>query len=589
MVRFRRAIAAVIAVVAAIALTACSADQLGVQAAQAPSLVLSSLSDPKTFNTVLSQEINDVFGLIEEGLITQNGITGEIEPALAESWQFSADKKTITYTLRPGLKWSDGQPLTVDDVVFTYNDVYLNEKIPSDTRDVLRIGKEGKLPSVRKLDQRRVEFTIPEPFAPFLRITGIGILPEHILRSTITSTDSQGRPKFFSTWGVDANPAEIVVPGPFMIESYTTGQRVILRRNPHYWRKDTQGNALPYIQRIVIQIVENLDTELLQFRSRGLDQIKVSPSYFSLLKAEEKRDQFTIYDGGPALTQSFIAFNLNKGRRQNGQLLVNPIKSAWFNNLAFRRAIAHAIDRRQMLNTIYQGLGEPQNSTIPIQSPYYLSPKAGLKVYDYDPEKSRELLLEAGFQYNSQKQLLDAEGNRVRFSLITNAGNKIREAMGAQIKQDLAQIGIQVDFNPIAFNTLVEKISEGLDWECYLLGFSGGGIEPNGGANTWLPNGGLHTFNLKPRPGQPPLIGREVSAWEQRIGDLYIQGAQEVDEAKRKAIYAQTQQLIQENLPVIYLINPLELQAVRDRIQGVQFSAIGGALWNIYELELAAD
>ncbi len=586
---FRRAIAAVIALVMAIALTGCSVDQMRVQAAQVPTLVLSSLSDPKTFNTVVSQEISEVFGLIEEGLIGQNGITGEIEPALAESWQFSADKKTITYTLRPGLKWSDGQPLTVDDVVFTYNDVYLNENIPSDFRDVLRIGKEGKLPSVKKLDQRRVEFTIPEPFAPFLRTTGIGILPEHILRSAVTTKDSEGRVKFISTWGVDTNPAEIVVPGPFMIESYTTGQRVILRRNPHYWRKDKQGKSLPHIQRIVLQIVENLDTQLLQFRSGGLDEVDVSPSYFSLLKAEEKRDRFKIYDGGPDLSQSFISFNLNKGRRQNGQPLVNPIKSAWFNNLAFRRAIAHAIDRQQMLNNIYQGLGEPQNSTIAIQSPYYLSPQAGLKVYDYDPKRAKELLQAAGFQYNSRQQLLDTEGNRVRFTMITNAGNKIREAMGAQIKLDLAQIGIQVDFNPIAFNTLVEKLTAGLDWECYLLGFAGGGIEPNGGANTWLPNGGLHAFNLKPRPGQPPLVGRVVSAWEQQIGDLYIRGAQELDETKRKAIYAEAQQLIQEHLPMIYLINPLALQAVRDRIQGVEFSALGGALWNIYELKLAAN
>jgi peptide/nickel transport system substrate-binding protein len=567
-------------------LVACGWGTLQTPAAQVSTLVLSNLTDPKTFNTVLSQETNPVFGLIEEGLIGQNGLTGAIEPALAQSWQFSADKKKIVFTLRPNLKWSDGHPLTVEDVVFTYNDIYLNEKIPSDTRDLLRIGPEGKLPQVRKLDEQRVEFTIPEPFAPFLRMTGIGLLPAHILRKTITTLDSQGKPEFFSTWGVDTPPANIVVPGPYQIESYTTSQRVILRRNPHYWRQGAQGQTLPYIERIVLQIVESQDTELLQFRSRGLDQISVTPAYFSLLKQEEQRDQFKIYNGGPALRQDFIAFNLNQGQRPKGEPLVDPIKSRWFNTLAFRQAIAHAIDRSQMLNNIYQGLGEPQNSMLPVQSPYYLSPQQGLKVYDYNLEQAKALLLGAGFRYDEAGKLIDDAGHPVRFTLITNAENQIRAAMGAQIKRDLSQLGIQVDFNPIAFNTLVEKLTTSLDWECHLLGFAGGSIEPNGGANIWSTEGGLHSFNQKPRPGQPPLIGRQVSDWEQKIADLFIQGAQEIDESRRKAIYGQVQQLVQENLPMIYLINPLSLQAVRDRVEGVRFSALGGSLWNIYELKI---
>uniref|UniRef100_B8HS93 Extracellular solute-binding protein family 5 n=1 Tax=Cyanothece sp. (strain PCC 7425 / ATCC 29141) TaxID=395961 RepID=B8HS93_CYAP4 len=575
-----------LAVVLAIGLAGCNPIQLRQQSAQVPTLVLSSLADPKTFNPVLSQEVNEVFGLVSEGLISENGVTGKIEPALAQSWEFTPDQKSIIFTMRQNLKWSDGQPLTVDDVVFTYNDIYLNEKIPSDTRDVLRIGKEGKLPKVEKLDDRRVQFSIPEPFAPFLRITGIGILPEHILKPAVTTLNSEGKPQFFSTWGVDTNPANIVVPGPYKIESYATSQRVILRRNPYYWRKDAQGNRLPYIERIVMQIVESQDTELLQFRSRGLDEITVTPAYFSLLQRESRRDQFQIYNGGPALTQNFISFNLNQGRRQNGQPLIDPIKSRWFNTLAFRQAVAYALDRQQMLNNIYQGLGAPQNSMLPVQSPYYLTPEDGLPVYDFNPNKAKELLLAAGFKYNDRGELFDAEGNRVRFTLITNAENRIRAALGAQIKQNLNAIGMQVDFNPIGFNTLVEKLTTSLDWEAYLLGFAGGSIEPNSGANIWLPDGGLHTFNQKPRPGQPTLIGRMVSDWERQIGDLYIQGAQELDDRKRKEIYGQAQKLVQENLPLIYLINPLSLQAVRDRIEGVQFSALGGALWNIYELKL---
>lgn len=160
--------------------------------------------------------------------------------------------------------------------------------------------------------------------------------------------------------------------------------------------------------------------------------------------------------------------------------------------------------------------------------------------------------------------------------------------MGAQIRQDLSKIGIQVDYNPISFNTLTDKLSNSLDWECYLLGFTGG-IEPHDGANAWLPDGGLHTFNQKPQPGQDPLIGWEVADWEAEIGRLYIKGAQELDEAKRKAIYAETQRLTQEYLPSIHLVCPLSLAAVRDRVEGVKYSALGslgGTLWNKYELKV---
>lgn len=584
---WRKWLAVVLALVSAIALTACNPTELKTDAAEVPQLVVSVLSDPKTFNYALNQESPNIFGLTYEGLITENQLNGEIEPGLAESWEISEDKKRIVFTLREGLKWSDGQPLTADDVDFTYNDIYLNEAIPTDTRDSLRVGESRALPTVRKLDNRRVEFTTPEPFAPFLRTTGLAILPAHALRETVTTKDKEGKPKFLTTWGVDTPPDKIIVNGPYQLDSYDTSQRVVYRRNPYYWRKDAQGNSQPYIERLIWQIVESTDTSLLQFRSAGLDSVGVTPEYFSLLKREEKRGNFTIYNGGPASGTNFISFNLNKGSR-NGRPLVDPIKSRWFNTVAFRQAIAYAIDRQTMINNIFRGLGELQNTPISVQSPYYFSPQQGLKVYDYNPERAKELLQQAGFKYNNKNQLLDADGNRVRFSLITNAGNKIREAMGAKIKQDLSKIGIQVDFNPIAFSVLVDKLTNSLDWDCHLLGFTGG-VEPNDGANVWSPEGGLHSFNQKPQPGQAPLQGWKVADWEQEIGRLYIQGARELDEAKRKEIYAQTQQISQEYLPFIYLVNPLAMSAVRDRILGIKYSALGGAFWNIHEIKVVDD
>ncbi|MDB9452318.1 ABC transporter substrate-binding protein [Dolichospermum circinale] len=568
----------------AMTITACNPIQLKTNAAQVPQLVRSILNDPKTFNAALGSESPNIFDLTYEGLLTQNPINGKIEGALAQSWEISPDKTKITFTMREGLKWSDGQPLTVDDVVFTYNDIYLNEKIPTDTRDVLRIGKDRKLPTVKKIDNKRVEFSVPEPFRPFLLNTRASILPDHILEKSVKTKDKDSKLEFLSKWSVDTPPEEIIVNGPYKIERYDTSQRIIFRRNPYYWRKDAQGKSQPYIERIIWQIVESTDASLLQFRSGDLDSISVSPDYFSLLKVQEKQGNFTIYNGGQSSSTLFLSFNLNKGKRNN-QPLVDPIKSQWFNNVQFRQAVAYAIDRQTMLNNTFRGLGTFQNSSISVLSPYFLSPEKGLKVYKYNPDKAKELLIKAGFKYNDKNLLVDNQGNEVRFSLLTNAGNKIRESMGSQIKQDLSKIGIQVDFTPLAWNTFIGKISNTLDWEAGLLGLIDG-LEPNDGANVWSPDGGLHMFNQKPQAGQKPIEGREVAPWEVKINELYIQGAQEFDEVKVKEIYWESQQLTQEYLPFIYLVNSSAMSAIRNRFKGIQFSALGGAFWNIHEIKV---
>lgn len=573
---------ALIGLLVAVSLNACNPAGLKTNAAKPNQIVLSILSDPKTFNYALSNESPNIFGWTYEGLVTSDPFTGEIKPDLAQSWEISPDKLKITFKLREGLKWSDGKPLTVDDVVFTFKDIYLSEAIPTDARDILRVGERGLLPKVRKVDERRVEFTTPEPFRPFLGVTGLPIMPAHALRQYITTKDGEGKPVFLSKWGVDTPPDQIIVNGPYKVERYQTSERITFSRNPYYWRKDAKGQQQPYLDRIIWQIVESTDTSMIQFRSGGLDSIAVTPDYFSLLKSQADQAKFKIYNGGASAGTTFVFFNLNKGSR-NGKPLVDPIKSRWFNNVEFRQALAYAIDRQTMIDNTFRGLGELQDSPLYSGSPYYLSPKEGLKVYNYSLERARQLLTKAGFKYDSKGQLLDADGNRVRFTLLTNSGNKIREAMGAQIKQDLAKIGILVDFNPVAWSAFLDKIDNTLDWDTGLIGF-GAEFEPNSSANLWSPDGGSHLFNVKPRAGGKPIQGREVAPWEAKIGELYIKGAQEFDETKRKAIYGEAQQLAQEYVPLIHLVNPYSLSAVRDRFEGIRHSATGGSFWNIQDI-----
>jgi peptide/nickel transport system substrate-binding protein len=578
-----------LAIVLAIALSACQAQNLKSQAARIPQLVISTTTDPKTFNYALNNSSPNIFSFTFDGLVDEHGITAEIVPALAESWQISEDKKRITFTLREGLKWSDGAPLTADDVLFSYKDVYLNEAIPTDVRDSFRIGDKKLLPEVKKLDDRRVEFLLPEPSSPFLRAMSAKILPAHRLRQTVFTKGSDGNPQFLTTWGTDTNPAEIVTNGPYTIESYANSQRLIYRRNPYYWRKGAQGETLPYIERIIWQVVENSDSRMLRFRSGDLDMAGLRPEDFSLLKREEQRGKFAILNGGPASGTTFIAFNLNRATNTNGKPFVDPIKARWFNTKAFRQAVAYALDRQSVINNLFRGIGELQNSPISVQSPYFLSPQQGLKVYEYDPEKAKSLLLGAGFKYNTKQQLLDEAGNRVRFTMILPAGSRSAQQLAAQIQQDLQSIGIQLDLNPVDFNVLVESISN-RNWECYFLSYTGG-VEPHDGANYWTSAGTSHDFNQGPNVGAPPIKNWTISDWEKEIDRLFVAGAREYDENKRKQIYADFQRIIQEQVPVIHLVTPTALSAIRNRVQGVQFSGLDtrGSLWNLYELKVVDE
>lgn len=548
--------------------------------ADVPTLIRTIIGEPKTFNLILSQESTstEVLSLIYTGLTTQDLTTGEIVPSLAESWTISEDGQTIVFTLRENLQWSDGEPLTADDVVFTYNDVIFNEEIPADNRDVLRVGVEGKLPEVRKLDERRVEFKIAEPFAPFLRSVGT-VLPKHALAETVTTKNESGQPLFLTTWDTGVDPSEVVGNGPYKIKRFVPGERIIFERNPYYWGKGPNGEEQPYISEVIWPVVSSQDAEFVRFRSGDSDLMSVAPENFALIKQDEEQGNYTVYQGGPTTTRLFMTFNLNTGSF-DGQPVVDPAKSAWFNNKAFRQAVAYAIDRETMLNNIFKGLGELQNSQIAPQSPYATT---DVKVYDYDLEKARQLLEQAGFEYRGNL-LYDANGRQVRFTLQTNVGNKVREAAGVQIKQNLSQVGITVDFQPIDFNKLVGNMDTTMDWDAIILGF-GAGVEPNSSANLWLESGGLHLFNQMPRDGRE-LSGRTVSPWEQEISDLYVQAAQELDENKRKALYAKTQELVQENLPFIHLVGQYSMSAVRNKVENVKYTALGGVLWNIEELKI---
>lgn len=532
-------------------------------------LVLATTSDPKSFNDILAKETSTsmVTDIIFEGLTKTNVFTLKVEPHLAQRWEVSADGQTWTFYLRRDVRWSDGHPFTADDVVFTFNDLIFNPDIPSSARDVFSI--DGKNFAVEKIDDHTVRFVLPVKFAPFLRGMGQLILPKHKLEQAVKEK------KFNFTWGIDTPVEEIVGTGAFMLAEYRPGERIVFKRNPRYWKRSETGDALPYLDKLIFLIVQNADTALLKFMDGELDYYSMRGMDYPLLKPKERMGDFTVFDVGPDFGSSFIVFNQNAGiNEKTGQPYIPAYKLAWFKDLEFRKAVAHAIDKRKIIDILMNGLGYPQDAA--------MSPSAGffynknVITYEYDLKKAKEILTKAGYiDRDGDGVIEDVSGHPVSFNLYTNTGSTQRVQMAAIMRQDLQSLGMQVNFNGLEFNSLVGKLTSTFDWDAIILGLTGG-IEPHFGKNVWHSSGQLHMWH--PKQKEP------ATAWEKRIDQIFDDAVQELDEDKRRVLYDEFQMIVSQQLPVVYTTLSSTLFAVRNKFGNLKPVSYGGAFHNLEEL-----
>ena len=533
---------------------------------------------PKTFNPFnckdnISSQLSSV---MYDGLLTSDPITGQPIPKLAKSFSISPDGKTYTIKLRHGIKWSDGKPITADDVVFTWRDIIFAGLGDTSTRDSLVI--DDKLPTVKKIDDYTVIFTTPKPFAPFIRMLSTSIAPKHFFISAVKN----GGVDFDTFLSTNTNPSDFVVSGAFKLKEYVPAQRVVFERNPNYYEINKKGEKLPYLNRLVFLIVGDLNNEVLKFEAKELDIISLQGSKVARYKAIEPHSDFKLYNLGPTTGTMYLSLNLNNRTNKKGKFYVDPIKQKWFQDLNFRKAVDYAIDRKNMVFNIANGIGAPLFTPESLNS-IYLNKK--LKPYDKDINKSKELLKKSGFYTDKKGKLYDKYGHRVEFDLYTNAGNTEREAIGVMVKQDLEDLGMKVNFKPIEFNSLVNKLVSTFDWDMVIMGLTGSPLEPNGGKNVWLSDGRLHMFNMRtPEEGKAKLL-----QWEKELDYLYTQGALATKFEDRKKYYDKYQEIVYNEKPMIYIYSPVIIMAIRDKFKNIYPSNLGGLTHNIEEIYIEGD
>ena len=482
-------------------------------------------TDPKTLNPLMAEEdASDRIRYLTGGvLIRVNRKQQENQGELAENWNVDEGGRRITFNLRAGVKFSDGSDFSADDVVATVK-AALDPSLHSPKGDPLRAG--GKA-DVRALDRNRVVITFEHPIAGIERLFDeIAISPARMAGKADSS----------------------VVLGAFSVAEQRAGEYVLLKRNPYYWKKDSAGHQLPYLNAIRMYVLSNRDTELIRFRQGDIHLIdSLPPDLYEQLHSD---DPGAARDLGPSIESEQLWFN------EVAKAPIPAYKKAWFRSRNFRRAISSAINRADLARVAFRGHATPSVGLLSPANKFWFD--KNLRPIAYDTNAALELLKQDGFSKIGDT-LKDRGGNPVSFSLITNAGNKQRERMGSLIQQDLQQIGITVNFVPLDFPSIAERIMKTYDYDACMLGLTNVDLDPNGQVNVWMSSADLHQWN--------PAQKSPETEWEAQIDEYLRAQASTLDRAERKADFDKVQEIVADEDPMLYLVDKNALVAVSPKVK----------------------
>jgi peptide/nickel transport system substrate-binding protein len=534
-------------------------------------LVYRVTSPPKTFNYLVANDEPSIamsFFLLNSRLVEFDHSTQSYVPGLAETWTTNPDRRSVDIKLRDGLQFSNGQPLTSSDVAFTLEAAYDERNNAEAFRDTLLIN--GKPITVKVIDDRNLQFVLPETIAtPDNYLYNIAVLP----RNALEADQKAGR--FSEAWKITAPPTSVISSGPFVVESAAAAERIVLKRNPYYWKRDAQGTQLPYLDELTLVVVPDPNQARIGLDQATIDIVdRIRPTdYASLLSAG---GQVRAFDLGPSLGVDYIWFNLNPAKADGTR--VNPAKLAWFSDVRFRRAVSMAVDRDSIAVSTLRGLASPLYGVVSPANRIWANPE--LPKIGYNLAQAASLLEAAGFTKRGAAdapQLVDAQGNPVEFSLLVPAENESRKLMAAVIQEDLAKLGIKMQVVPIEFAAVTNAWTKSYDYDAILLGLSVTDLEPSTYANLLLSSGYAHHW----RPNQKS----PATDWETKVDQLFTAQATESDPAKRKLDFYEIQRIMADASPVIPIVTRHVVSAANARVGNFAPSPMFPySMWNAAEL-----
>jgi peptide/nickel transport system substrate-binding protein len=523
-------------------------------------LVVNVRAEPQSFTWFTRRDgTTQLLTLLTQARLARvNRATEELEPWLAESWTGSPDGLRYILKLRPNVTFADGHPFSADDVVFSFAAAYARGSALADSLLV-----NGARLGVQALDPGSVEIAFPSPFGPGLRLLdNLPILPKHKLQTVLDAGD------FADAWNLSTPLSEITGLGPFVLDAYVPGQRVVLTRNDRYFRTDQAGVALPYLDRITVEIVPEQDAQILRLDSGQSDMpaFEVRPEDYTPLKRAAEAGRVQLLDLGPGLDTDGFWINLKAGA------FTGDPRAAWIQRDELRQAISLAIDRKAFADTVFLGAATPVFGPVtPANKKWYSTevPHA-----EHNVDRARVLLATIGLTAREEdgrtagsnappgdRLLRDERGAPARFTLLTQKGQTALERGAAVIRDQLKTLGLTVDVVMLDGNALVQRFLSGRGYDAIYFRFGASDTDPAISPDFWLSSGSSHVWNL----GQKT----PASDWERRIDAAMARQMTSLDDKERHVAFVEAQTIFAAHAPVVYFAAPRIYVAAAARVRNL--------------------
>jgi len=533
------------------------------------------VEDPKSFNHLIAEQdssTNAVVGSMSEYLIDYDVAAREWVPLLAEPEivvNEAAGTMQVVYTLRDDIFWSyynstQKVKVTSDDVIFWYNDISGDPECGSSGLYgqflTMPDGSEERI-TITRIDDRRFSFNFPRIIAEPLLMTNMDFGPRHIYEPAKRQNGAEGVKSLFT---IASDPKTIPSIGRWFLVEYTPGQRLVYKRNPDYWRKDSAGVSLPYIEEMIVRIIPEENTQMLLFTQGNTDSYRLRPEDLDGI-VNRGDGSYTVFNSEGSLSAAFWTFNQNPA-------ISNTPQYQWFIKKEFRQAMSCLLNRERINAQVYRGLGQPKLNIFPEPNPFY-NPSITLQ-YLYDTQRALELLSSIGINRDRRGIMRDSEERQIEFNLTIRSESTMYQDTASIIRDELDKVGIKVNIRVLDFQKQVELLFSTFDWDSMLIALSGSQMFPSQGSNVWPSSGNLHLWY--PNQTSP------ATQWEARIDYLYNEGKFTIDSGRAQIFWDEFQSILLEELPMIYLMRSRGFWALNNRwdFTNVYFDNMNGAETN---------
>jgi len=489
------------------------------QPAHGDAIVEGSIGDASNLLPPLATDAPSfaIIGLVYNGIVKYDANLNLVGD-LAESWEISPDCKSILFHLRQGVKWHDGVEFTAEDVEFGYKTI-IDEKTPT-----AYASSFTEVRNVKVIDRYTLKVEYKHAFAPGLSSWGsLVVLPKHLLEGKdITKSELSRKP---------------VGTGPYVFKEWVPGQKIVLEANPNYFEK-----GKPYIKRYIYRIIPDQSTMFLELRGGNLDFTSLTPIQFKRqTETAYFKNNFNKYNY-LAMAYTYVGYNL---------------KNELFSQPQVRQAIAYAINKKEIIDGVLLGLGV--EATGPYKPDTWVY-NPDVKKYEYNPQKARELLEQAGWKDTDRDGVLDKNGKPFKFTLLTNQGNEQRIKTAELIQRQLSEIGIKMSIRVMEWTAFLDAIDR-RDFEAVMLG--------------WSLDQDPDQYDIWHSSKTGPKEFNFISYANPEVDNLLEKGRNTCRMEERKKYYFRLQEILAEDQPYTFLYFPQALPIVHSRFKGIKPAPAG--------------